>query len=172
MLRSCESQATRAAMIRIRAGVVPTARSHLLVSNARKSAMPAAAKLKWVQCPCGTGPHDSEHLLRHTQKAIVEVRDCAVMLADICMRDNAQTRSQSAHSFAHSRTSWTTLSQSQWARASLGSTGTGMNWHTRSECTCCWGSKRLAAARASLDGDEHRGIVVCVNEAAFNDVLR
>ena len=48
--------ATRVAMVRIWAGVVPAIRSHLVVSNARKAAMPKAAKLQWVQCPCGAGP--------------------------------------------------------------------------------------------------------------------
>ena len=60
MLRSCQSQGARVAMIRIWADVVPTIRSHLVVSNARKAAMPKAAKLQWVQCPCGAGPQDSD----------------------------------------------------------------------------------------------------------------
>ena len=132
MLQSCESHAARTAMVRIWAGVVPTTRSHILVSNARKAAMPSAAKLDWVQCPCGTGPQDSEHLLHCEHGAIVGLRERAVMLADICMRDNEPARGQSARSFSHSRTCWAALDHAQRVRAGLGSTGTGMNWHTRS----------------------------------------
>ena len=34
--------------------------------------------------------------------------------------------------FARSKAKWAALNQAQRARASLGSTGTGMSWHTRS----------------------------------------
>ena len=104
----------------------------LVVSKARKATMPKAAKLQWVQCPCGAGPQDSAHLLHCVHKAVAEVRERAIELADICIRDNAPARGQSADAFARSRTSWAALNEAQRALASLGSTGTGMNWHTRS----------------------------------------
>jgi hypothetical protein len=85
-----------------------------------------------VQCPCGAGPQDSEHLLHCVHKAVVEVREQAIRLADICMRNNEPARGQSTYVFARSRAGWAALDQMQRARASLGSTGTGMSWHTRS----------------------------------------
>ena len=63
---------------------------------------------------------------------MVEVRERAVELADLCIRNNAPARGQSADSFARSRTNWAALDLTQRALATLGSTGTGMNWHTRS----------------------------------------
>jgi hypothetical protein len=132
LLRPCKSQGARAAMIRIWAGVVPTLRSYLLVSNARKASMPKDAKLQWVQCPCGAGPQDSEHLLHCVHKAVIEVRERAIRSADICMRNNEPARGQSAYVFTRCRASWAALDQMQRAQASLGSTGTGMSWHTRS----------------------------------------
>ena len=146
MLQSCQSQSARVAMIQIWAGVVPTVRSHLVVSNARKAAMPKAAKLQWVQCPCGAGPQDSAHLLHCVHKAVVEVRERAVELADIWIRDNAPARSQSADVFARSRTSWAALNQTQRALATLGSTGTGMNWHTRSAVVAAGSWQQLERA--------------------------
>lgn len=132
MLQPCRSQSDRVAMIRIWAGVVPTMRSHLAVSNARKAAMPKATKSQWVQCPCGLGPQDSVHLLHCAHEAVVNVRERAVQLADLCIRDNTPARGQSADAFARSRAAWSALEPAQRTLATLGSTGTGMNWHTRS----------------------------------------
>ena len=94
--------------------------------------MPKDAKIQWVQCPCGAGPQDSEHLLHCVHKAVIEVREQAIRSADVCMRNNEPARGQSAYVFARCRTSWAALDQMQRAQASLGSTGTGMSWHTRS----------------------------------------
>ena len=132
LLRSCTSQGARAAMIRIWAGVVPTLRSFLLVNNARKASMAKDAKTQWVQCPCGAGPQDSEHLLHCVHKELVRIRKRAVSLADVCMRDNKPARGQSTYVFSRCRSSWSGLDQMQRTRASLGSTGTGMSWYTRS----------------------------------------
>ena len=94
--------------------------------------MSKVTKMLWVQCPCGSGPQDKTHLVHCKHKAVVEVREQAVTQADICMQNNAPALGQPATSFARSRTSWAALNLAQRTLATLGSTGSGMNWHTRS----------------------------------------